>query len=223
MLSNCSRLCPMRSVGVLSCGRATDARAHGRCWTGLNTTRTAALRAYGTTSDGLVCGKARVKKGSAARVARRNRHRAGRPWSRTLPGRPDHEDPPRDRVGAEAAVTADRCRAPVRQSAVSACPRTHPRPPHRSRTTLGEFGVVAVVPRARQMSLVHCTPSVPGASGIDAVPHRGLSAAGKQTVAIHVSGLNCLRPSENRNLLGCAGDLGLRVYEITAGAAWTTV
>ncbi|MFF5712538.1 IS5 family transposase [Streptomyces sp. NPDC012756] len=42
------------------------------------------------------------KKGSAARAARRGRHRAGRPRSRTLPRRSDHEDPPRGRAGQKS-------------------------------------------------------------------------------------------------------------------------
>lgn len=74
------------------------------------------------------------KRGSAARASRRDRRRAGRPRPRTLPRRPDYEDPPRDRAGAEAPFVADHRRAPARQPAVPARPRTHPRPPNRPRT-----------------------------------------------------------------------------------------
>jgi DNA recombination-mediator protein A len=63
---------------------------------------------------------------------------------------------------------------------------------------------VVPVPRTRQMSLARSPLSVPGASGIDAVPHRGALAAGEQTLAVQASGLDRLYPSGNRNLLGCA-------------------
>ncbi|MYV48181.1 hypothetical protein GT031_22000 [Streptomyces sp. SID2888] len=48
-------------------------------------------------------------------------------------------------------------------------------------------------------------------------------AAGEQTVTLHVSGLDHLYPSGNRNLLEFAGDPGLCVNEMAPGAAWTTV
>ncbi|EFE68184.1 predicted protein [Streptomyces viridosporus ATCC 14672] len=52
---------------------------------------------------------------------------------------------------------------------------------------------------------------------------RGPLAAGEQTLTLHVSGLDRLYPSEDRNLLECAGDPGLCVNEMAPGAAWTTV
>ncbi|MFF2267327.1 DNA-processing protein DprA [Cellulosimicrobium cellulans] len=60
-----------------------------------------------------------------------------------------------------------------------------------------------------------------GAYGIDAVAHRAALAAGGQTLAVMVGGLDRLYPSGNRELLERAGDLGLLASEMPPGAAPT--
>ncbi|MFJ9174878.1 IS5 family transposase [Streptomyces sp. NPDC102360] len=68
------------------------------------------------------------KGGSPKGATRRHRHRAGRPRSRTLAGRPEHQTPPRGRAGAEAHVRRDHPRAAWGFPAVRTGPGGHPRP-----------------------------------------------------------------------------------------------
>ncbi|WP_068479093.1 DNA-processing protein DprA [Pseudoclavibacter helvolus] len=60
-----------------------------------------------------------------------------------------------------------------------------------------------------------------GAYGIDAAAHRGALAAGGQTVAVMVGGLDRLYPSGNHELLERVGDLGLLASEMAPGAVPT--
>ena len=60
-----------------------------------------------------------------------------------------------------------------------------------------------------------------GAYGIDAAAHRAALAAGGQTLAVMVGGLDRLYPSGNRELLERVGDLGLLASEMPPGAAPT--
>lgn len=60
-----------------------------------------------------------------------------------------------------------------------------------------------------------------GAYGIDAAAHRAALAAGGQTLAVMVGGLDRLYPSGNRALLERVGDLGLLASEMPPGATPT--
>lgn len=60
-----------------------------------------------------------------------------------------------------------------------------------------------------------------GAYGIDAAAHRAALAAGGQTLAVMVGGLNRIYPSGNRELLEPVGDLGLLASEMPPGAVPT--
>lgn len=74
-----------------------------------------------------------------------------------LPRWSDHEDPPRDRAGAEAAVAADHSRPPARQPAVPARPEAHPGPPHRT----GAATDHARQGSSRQSLRLPCEPLLP--------------------------------------------------------------
>lgn len=60
-----------------------------------------------------------------------------------------------------------------------------------------------------------------GAYGIDAAAHRAALAAGGQTLAVMVGGMDRLYPSGNRELLERVGDVGLLASEMPPGAAPT--
>ena len=60
-----------------------------------------------------------------------------------------------------------------------------------------------------------------GAYGIDAAAHRAALAAGGQTIAVMVGGLDRLYPSGNRELLERIGDVGLLASEMAPGSAPT--
>lgn len=60
-----------------------------------------------------------------------------------------------------------------------------------------------------------------GAYGIDAAAHRAALAAGGQTLAVIVGGLDRLYPSGNRELLERVGDVGLLASEMAPGVAPT--
>lgn len=60
-----------------------------------------------------------------------------------------------------------------------------------------------------------------GAYGIDAAAHRAALAAGGQTLAVMVGGLDRLYPSGNRELLERVGDVGLLASEMAPGSAPT--
>ncbi|MBO1902495.1 DNA-protecting protein DprA [Leucobacter weissii] len=60
-----------------------------------------------------------------------------------------------------------------------------------------------------------------GSYGIDAAAHRAALAAGGQTLAVMVGGLDRLYPSGNRELLERVGDVGLLASEMAPGSAPT--
>lgn len=78
------------------------------------------------------------KRGAAKGTARRQHSRTRRPRTRTLPRRPDHENPPGHRAGPKSPVPEHHRRPPARQSLLPAGPGEDSSAPPRTRPAAHE-------------------------------------------------------------------------------------